>query len=402
MRAADPAAAVRAFVAAGRPPADPAAVDRVALREDLRRDRRGGRPRGRRRRGRRDRPQPGARHAPRVSTSTRPRTWPRLVRSIAPAGGAADRRRHRRRDADDLAPIVAAVDPDAVQLQRRRADRRRSPPRGRPAWKVLHLPAECGRATVDAAAALAAARSSRARAAAYLRRRRRADPARHGRWPASRAGPAPSERDARGGVAREVPVTLAGGLDAGQRRPARSARSRPSASTSRRASRRPRAPASARARTRSASRCSSSGPGPRASTGRTSPSRPTPVHAGPARGRRARPLGRGPRLRRSLRARDARWRRSTSSSAPTPSSATTRASGPSSASCWRTYAGRPTPIYRADRLAAETLASRSRRRALARPGADRTGPTASASTSSARTSPTPAPTRSTTRSARRC
>ena len=63
------------------------------------------------------------------------------------------------------------------------------------------------------------------------------------------------------------------------------------------------------------------------------------------------------------------------------------------------FAGRPTPLYRADRLAtavgdeATRLAGRA-----ARPSAGRR----SGCTSSARTSPTPAPTRSTTPSARRC
>ena len=65
------------------------------------------------------------------------------------------------------------------------------------------------------------------------------------------------------------------------------------------------------------------------------------------------------------------------------------------------YVGRPTPLYRADRLAADArveaaLQSGGRGRQVA---AD---PRASGSTSSARTSPIRVPTRSTTRSARRC
>ncbi len=71
------------------------------------------------------------------------------------------------------------------------------------------------------------------------------------------------------------------------------------------------------------------------------------------------------------------------------------------------FAGRPTPLYRADRLAeavrveaarlaggCDAAGGRRRSATLRSPG--------SASTSSARTSPTPARTRSTTRSASRC
>ena len=69
------------------------------------------------------------------------------------------------------------------------------------------------------------------------------------------------------------------------------------------------------------------------------------------------------------------------------------------------FAGRPTALYRADRLAeavrVEAAGSRRPRR-LARVATAARRSRASASTSSARTSPTPARTRSTTRSARRC
>ena len=65
------------------------------------------------------------------------------------------------------------------------------------------------------------------------------------------------------------------------------------------------------------------------------------------------------------------------------------------------FAGRPTALYRADRLAEAVRVEAAR---LGEPTAApaRPGSPACACTSSARTSPTPAPTRSTTRSARRC
>ena len=60
------------------------------------------------------------------------------------------------------------------------------------------------------------------------------------------------------------------------------------------------------------------------------------------------------------------------------------------------FAGRPTPLYRADRLAYE-----ARRGATPADGRAARPASGSGSTSSARTSPTPARTRSTTRSGRR-
>ena len=65
------------------------------------------------------------------------------------------------------------------------------------------------------------------------------------------------------------------------------------------------------------------------------------------------------------------------------------------------FAGRPTALYRADNLAAEAMAEAAIRQREAGAGA-RHSRAPCVSTSSARTSPTRAPTRSTTRSARRC
>ena len=71
-----------------------------------------------------------------------------------------------------------------------------------------------------------------------------------------------------------------------------------------------------------------------------------------------------------------------------------------------TFAGRPTPIYRADRLAEAVRIEAGRLAGVASGRTKRTArrrdPAACASTSSARTWPTPAPTRSTTRSGSRC
>ena len=186
----------------------------------------------------------------------------------APAGRPPARRRdHRRRVARDAwTRIVAALDPDVVQLS---GDESVAAARAIPrrTWKVLHLPAD--------GAAAARRRSSPTSCRAAV--------------PTSTAGVERLLLDTAGGphpggtgtraaerlaaaVAREVPVTLAGGLDpanvAGRaaRDPGRRRRRR----VRRRAARA--SPANGRARTRSASRCSSSAPARPATTGRTSPS----------------------------------------------------------------------------------------------------------------------------------
>jgi hypothetical protein len=168
-------------------------------------------------------------------------------------------------------------------------------------------------------------------------------------------------------VAREIPIILAGGLDAGNvARPCW--RFRPSASTWLRAwrstsaglaerasatARRARRSVPGRARTRSESRSSPSGPGPPASTGRTS-SRPTPVPEAlldpDAAGRWGLDRDFGGRyvpetLIAALDQLEAAW-------------AQTRHDPRFWAELRELqfhYGGRPTPIYRADRLGAEML-----------------------------------------------
>ena len=88
-------AAARAFVAAGRRPADPVEAARAPVREDLRRSptRRASQAAVRAGRGC-DRAQPRARHAARPVSSTRPPRSPRSPRAHRPgAAGARDRRR---------------------------------------------------------------------------------------------------------------------------------------------------------------------------------------------------------------------------------------------------------------------------------------------------------------------
>ncbi len=184
-------------------PTIPANVARRAVRQDLRDHRRG------RRRGRRDSPVPTrsastslpARRAP--SRSTRRRRSPTLAR------GPASRRPGPSivlvtADASPalLAEATAAVDPDAIQYSGHEtaATLGASP---RPAWKVVHVAAE---------PTTAATTTSRP-AAALARGRCRSPARRHGRRPApGRDRRARRRRDAVAAIAREVPVTLAGGL----------------------------------------------------------------------------------------------------------------------------------------------------------------------------------------------
>ena len=210
------------------------------------------------------------------------------------------------------------------------------------------------------------------RGRALPRGRRRAAPARHRRRPhpggTGHRGRAPALAAA---VARELPVILAGGLTPANVGSA--VLDDPGPGRRRRLGRRGRrgSPASDRARTRSASRCSPSAPVRRASTGRTSRrdrprstpacSRPTPPDAGVSTasfGGRYVPetlmaaleglerayaeIRHDPRFWADFRERLA------------------------------TYSGRPTPIYRADRLAAETLATaRTLRRTATAAASDR-------------------------------
>ena len=111
---------------------------------------------------------------------------------------------------------------------------------------------------------------------------------------------------------------------------------------------------------------------PPATTARTSPFGPTPVHAGLLEADGAGPLGHGARLRRPLRARDADGAPSSSSRRPTTRSATTRVFWAELRELLGRFAGRPTALYRADRLAdGRRGRGRAARRAEPRPPASR-------------------------------
>ena len=264
----------------------------------------------------------------------------------------------------------------------------------RPVWKVLHLPADApdGRRSVDGAIV---ARGSRATSR----------PARPGSCSTRPAGRTP------GGTGRRAPSTLAAAI--AREVPGHPGR-RPGPGERRRRALRdipavgvdvasgvegPRvARRAADARTRSRSPCSSSAPAPPATTGpnvavrpdaRSMPacSRPTP----PAAGAMEREFG-GRYVPETLMAALEQLEAAYDALRHDPR-------------FWAelrellgTFAGRPTPLYRADRLAERSRGGRrARGRRPAAPAAPR-----SACTSSARTSPTPARTRSTTPSARRC
>ena len=163
---------------------------------------------------------------------------------------------------------MAAVDPDEVQLS---GD---EPPSavaatGRPTWKAL------------------------ARLGGRATRRRRSPPRARSSTPARPAScstpavvPTPAAPGSRvdvelaAAVAREVPITLAGGLNPGERRPGACSRPRDRRRRRRRARRARASPASGRARTRCGSPCSRK----RARDARrhrpNAPFGPTPVHAG--------------------------------------------------------------------------------------------------------------------------
>jgi tryptophan synthase beta subunit len=204
MRAADPAAAVRAFVAAGAPPTDPGNVARRPLTKicgvtDVAgavaavaagADAIGlnfvpGTPRAL-----------GLAEAREIATAVRAVAAGATPRIVAVTVDAS---------AETLAAIAEAVDPDAIQLN---GDEpvERAVVLGRPAWKVLHLPAHAP----DDIDALAAAIVGRGRA--YL------DAGVERLLLDTAGGPHPGgtgQRAAAGlaaAVARELPVTLAGGL----------------------------------------------------------------------------------------------------------------------------------------------------------------------------------------------
>ena len=206
MRAADPAAAARSFVAAGGFPADPAVDDRLPFVKIC-----------------------GVTDAAGIDAAIRaeadaiglnlvagtPRALEldeaaalaRLIRAAAPA----DRRPRIVAVTADaglarLAEIAATVDPDAIQLNGVERPELVGA-LARPAWKVLHLPADV---PADLAAATAAVVAAGRTFLAAGAERLLLDTA---------GGPYPGGTGTRAAtplaaaVARELPVTLAGGLD---------------------------------------------------------------------------------------------------------------------------------------------------------------------------------------------
>jgi tryptophan synthase beta subunit len=204
VRSADPAAAVRSFVSAGRMPADPANqasapfvkicgvtdADGVLAAVHAGADAIGlnlvpGTPRAL--------SLPEAIELRRVARALAPAARPTIVAVTADLG------------VDGIRKIVAALDPDAVQLSGS------EPPASiasieRPAWKVLHLPAS---APVDLAAVAATivtlGRQYLAAGAARLLLDTAGGP--HPGGTGTRAAPSLAAA-----VAREIPVVLAGGL----------------------------------------------------------------------------------------------------------------------------------------------------------------------------------------------
>ena len=293
MRSADPAAAAAcAFVAAGSRAPRRGRGGAAAARQDLRRHRRRGRARGVARRGRRHRAEPRAGHAAGLtlaeaayarrrwragctapvrgpgswpSSPTRPLDWHRRRdRRRRPRRGPALRRRARRGDRRDPA---ARLEGAASAGRRARSPRRRAPAT-RPA-------AGHGGTASPSAQAIEAGKSYLAAGAERLLLDTAGGP-----FPEAPAG------GSRAGSPPPSPARCRSSWPAASSRPTSPRpcwRCPRSASTSRRAWRcvpsplpcAPRRPGRVavgrgRARTRCESRCSSSGPAPRGSTGRTS------------------------------------------------------------------------------------------------------------------------------------
>ena len=347
MRAGDPATAVAAFVAAGRAPADPGERRPDGRREDLRHHRRRRRPRGRRRGRRRDRPQPRPGHAARAGPGRSRR--PRAPRPRTPLRGRTVRIVAVTADAtpDAIDALLRAVDPDVVQLSGEEP-----PEPGRDPATDLEGAARAARRRRRADRGGPGGHRTRPR---VHRRRHRGAPPRHSRRaPSRRHGQRADESVARL-VARELPITLAGGLTAGERG------RRAALAFPRRRGRRQRGGSAPRPR-----RAAAEGPVPGRALREACPRRATRPAA---RARRPTPVDPG-----LLDADDrGRWgadREFGGRYVPETLMAAIRRAGGGAGRELRTdprfwaelrellerYAGRPTPLYRADRLAAETLA----------------------------------------------
>jgi tryptophan synthase beta chain len=206
VRSADPAAAVRTFVSAGRAPSDPAnraatpfvkicgvtdadgvlaairaGADAIGLNLV-----------------------PGTPRAVSLDEAIELR---RVARALAPASGTPQIVAITADAGDDrIREIVAALDPDAVQLSG--SERPASIAAvGRPAWKVIHLPSD-EPADVAAAAAPIVALGREYLAAGAARLFLDTGGGRHPGGTGTRAAPSLAAA-----VAREIPIVLAGGLN---------------------------------------------------------------------------------------------------------------------------------------------------------------------------------------------
>jgi tryptophan synthase beta chain len=207
VRAPDPTATVRAFVAAGRQPDDPANVARRAFVKVcgitdaggvLAAVRSGADAVGLNL-------VPGT---PRALSLAEAAELARLIRAAAPPGASRPRIVAITVDlpADDLGRIVAALDPDAVQLNGGEPAARVAEA-GREVWKVLHLPAT----TPADPSRVVDAVVSRGRAFLAAGATRILLDTAGGSHPGGTGTRAAVDLVAQ--VAREIPVTLAGGLD---------------------------------------------------------------------------------------------------------------------------------------------------------------------------------------------
>ena len=383
------------FVAAGRRAGRSGQRRPPAVREDLRRHRLGGRPRRGRGRGRRDRAQRRRRGRRGRWRSTRPPPWPAIARA---AGAGVDGRASSPITADATPPSSRARSwPPSTRTrpaQRHGVHRRGSCAVG--ATDLEGPPPAAGRP--DDVAAAAADLVSRGHA--LPRRRGRSDPARHRRRaaPGRHRGCAPRSASRRGGRPRAA--GHAGRRPRARRTsPARCARSRPSAWTSRRAwsdrgtpgERPTKDPLRVALFVKRARAARDDRP--------NVPFGPTPVHAGlleadgAGRWGMERDFG-GRYVPETLMAALEQLETAYDALRQDPV-------------FWAelrellgTFAGRPTRAL--PRRPAGGGGPGRGRAPRGRPRVGPRDPARCASTSSARTSPTPAPTRSTTRSARRC